>query len=141
LPRIVAATPVGKTVKVKLFRNGKEIAVKVKVGKLSGDGRQSHGTTDTEERLGLSLSVLSDEMQERFGLETKEGVLISAVDPDGPASESNLRPGDVIVEANGKDIANLGDLRKLIDSLSPGKVLRILVQRGESSLYTTIKLK
>lgn len=141
LPRIVAATPVGKTVKVKLFRNGKEIEVKVKVGKLSGDGRRTHGVTDTEERLGLSLTALSDDVKERFGLEIERGVLISAVDPDGPSSESNLRPGDVIVEANGKDINGLGDLRKIVTSLSSGKVMRILVQRGESSLYTTVKLK
>ena len=141
LPRMVAATPVGKTVEVKLFRDGKEITVKVKIGKLAGDGRKGHGVTDTEERLGLSLTPLSDEVREKYGLEAEAGVLISAIDPDGPAAESNLRPGDVIVEVNGTDISGLESLREIVDELAAGKVLRLLVQRGESSLYTTLKLK
>ena len=141
LPRLVAATPVGKTVEVKLFRDKKEIKIKVKIGKLVGDGRKTHGVTDTEERMGLSLTPLNDEVRERYGLDVEGGVLISAVDPNGPATESNLRPGDVIVEVNGKDIIGLGDLRELISPLVSGKVLRLLVLRGESSLYTTLKLK
>ena len=140
LPRIVAASPVGKSVDVKLFRDGEELIVKVKIGKLESDGRRSHGVTEIEERMGLALTVLSDETRERYGLDVESGVLISAVSPDGPATESNLRPGDVIVEANGKDIAGLGELREIIQSLDPGKVLRLLVQRGASSLYTTLKL-
>lgn len=141
LPRIVASTPVGKTVGVVLFRNGKEIEVEVKVGKLTGDGRKAPGASVSEDRLGLTLEPLTDEVRERYGLDLESGVLISAVDPDGPAVDSNLRAGDVIVEANGKDIKNLKELRSVIESLSSGKVLRLLVQRGESSLYTTLKLK
>lgn len=141
LPRIVASTPVGKSVKVKLFRDGKEIEAAVEVGKLAGDGLKSQGLTEAEERLGMTLEPLSDEVKERYGLELENGVLISAVDPSGPASDSNLRRGDVIVEINGKDIEGLRTLQGIVDSFDSGKRLRLLVQRGESSLYTTVKLK
>ncbi|HKJ05007.1 MAG TPA: DegQ family serine endoprotease [Geopsychrobacteraceae bacterium] len=140
LPRIVAATPVDKSVEVKLFRDGKEVTVKVKVGKLAGDGRTAHGVTELEERMGLSLTPLGDETSDRYGLDLQSGLLVSAVDPDGPAADSNLRPGDVIVEVNGKEIDGLGQLRTIVAPIAPGKVLRILVQRGASSLYTTLKL-
>ena len=141
LPRIVASTSVGRTVEVKLYRDGRELEVKVKVGKLSEDGSRMHGVSDTEERLGLSLQPLNDATRERYGLDATAGVVISAVDPEGPAAESNLRPGDLIVEINGRDIDSLETLREIVKSLNSGKILRLLVQRGESSLYTTIKLK
>jgi serine protease Do len=141
LPRMVAATPVGKTVEVALFRDGKVVKVRVTVGKLAGDGRQAHGVTDTEQRMGLALTPLSDEVRERFGLAIESGVLVSAVDADGPAAGSNLRPGDVIVEVNGTEISGPNDLREIVAALDSGQVLRVLVQRGESSLYTTLKLR
>ncbi|MDT8420498.1 MAG: DegQ family serine endoprotease [Desulfuromonadales bacterium] len=141
LPRIVASTAVGKTVAVKLFRDGGELRVEVKVGKLSEDGSRMHGVSDTEDRLGLSLQPLNDATRERYGLDATAGVVVSAVDPEGPSADANLRPGDLIVEINGQDIDNLETLREIVQPLKPGKVLRLLVQRGESSLYTTVKLK
>jgi serine protease Do len=142
LPRLVAATPVNKTVKVTIFRDGKERTIKVTIGKLDeGEqpvevGDKGHGGV-----LGITAANLTPELMERFSLAGDQGILITKIDPEGPAAEANLRVGDLIVEANGKDVNSVKAFEKVVDQMSAGKVLRLLVQRKTTLLYTTVTLK
>ena len=142
LPRLVAATPVDKSVKVTVFRDGKEREVKVKVGRLD-DGEQEIGGVDKEGGgvLGITVAKVTPELAERFSLEGKEGLLITRIDPGGPAAEANLRVGDLIVEADGKGVDSVREFEEAVGKLPSGKVLRLLIQRKSTLLYTTVKLK
>ncbi len=143
LPRLVAATPVDKTVKVKIFRDGQEREVKVTVGKMA-EGEQGIATSDDKESggaLGLSAVNVTPELAMRFSLEKTEGILIIKIAPDGPAAEANLRVGDLIVEADGKEIKSVKDFEEIVGKMSAGKVLRLLIQRKSTLLYTTVTLK
>jgi serine protease Do len=67
--------------------------------------------------LGLSVAPAG----EVAGAGSK-GVVITAVDPDGPAAEHGLQSGDVILDVGGKSIASVADLRSaLSDAKSGGK--------------------
>jgi serine protease Do len=51
-----------------------------------------------------------------------KGVVITAVDPDGPGAEHGLQSGDVILDVAGKSVGSVADLRKaLSDAKSGGK--------------------
>ena len=68
-------------------------------------------------RLGLSVAPAS----EVAGAGNK-GVVITAVDPDGPAAEHGLQSGDVILDVGGKSVGNVSELRSaLSDAKSSGK--------------------
>ena len=41
-----------------------------------------------------------------------KGVVVTAVDPDGPAAEQGFQTGDVILDVGGKAVANAGDMQK-----------------------------
>ena len=142
LPRLVAATKVGDTVKVQIYRDGKERTVKVTIGKLD-EGRPAVAGADKESgsALGVTVANITPELAERFSLEGQEGVLITKIDPEGPASKANLRVGDLIIEADGKEIASVSDFESLVSDLPSGKVLRLLIQRRATLLYTTVILK
>ncbi len=142
LPRLVAATPVDKAVKVKIFRDGKEREVKVTVGKMA-EGEQELAASDKESGgvLGLSAVNVTPELAMRFSLEETEGILIVKIAPDGPAAAANLRVGDLIVEADGKQIKSVKDFEEIVGKMSAGKVLRLLIQRKSTLLYTTVTLK
>ena len=43
-----------------------------------------------------------------------KGVVVTAVDPDGPAAEHGFKTGDVILNVGGKSVANVGDVRSAL---------------------------
>ena len=67
--------------------------------------------------LGLSVAPANDVA----GAGSK-GVVVTNVDPDGPAAEHGFKSGDVILEVGGKSVASVTELRKaLADAKSEGK--------------------
>ena len=142
LPRLVAATPVDETVKVKVFRDGKERTIKVKIGRLD-DGEVALAADDEETggALGLTVANVTPELVERYSLESEQGILITKIDPEGPAAEANLRVGDLVVEADGKEVGSVKEFEELVGKMKSGKVLRLLIQRRATLLYTTVTLE
>ncbi len=142
LPRLVAETPVNKTVKIKIFRDGKERKVKVKIGKLDEGEREISARGDENGgALGITAANVTPELVKRYSLEGNEGVLIVRVDPDGSAAEANLQVGDLIIEADGKEVNSVRKFEEIIGKMSTGDVLRQLIQRKATLLYTTATLQ
>ena len=106
LPRIVASTDVGSTVKAELFRDGKTISVNVTVGELEEEIAGLPTKVDKGVH-GLGLSNITPELQKSLELESKRGVVITSITPDTPASRSDLRRGDLILEVNGLEIEDV----------------------------------
>src|SRR5690606_22016132 len=84
LRNTVAATEPGKEVKLKVIREGKAQEFRAKVGKLEAAPLAADANMAQEERLGLSVQNLPEELKTR--LKIKQGVLVSDVDPSGPAA-------------------------------------------------------
>lgn len=140
LPRLVAATPIDQKVDLGILRDSKNKTLKVIIAKLD-DGTPETGKLTTTEKgqLGLALTNITPEIASHYGLRGTEGVLVTAIDPNSSAADSNLRRGDLILEVNGKNTGNVDAFRKAVANIKKGDVLRLLVQRGESILYTTLK--
>jgi len=140
LPRIVAATEVGREVDVEVFRAGKTVELKVTVGELDEEiaGLPAAANHETH---GLNVSDITPELQRSLELETRNGVVITGIAPDSAAADSELRRGDLILEVNGTPVANSQDFRKLLGKADEGQVLRLLVQRRTSLFYTTLKVR
>lgn len=142
LPKLVAATPIDKQVGVTVFRDGKRREVKVKVGRLEDEaGAAVAGAEGAESALGLKVAALTPELAERYELGDARGVLVLAIDPAGPAADANLRPGDLLLELNGRELTALKDFEAQAADLAPGKVARLLVQRQQTVFYTTLNIK
>ncbi len=139
LPRLVATTPIGKKVKVTVYRDGKTRQLDAEVGRLEEAGSEQVAAGEKGGTLGLSVSDVTPELMRAYGLEKVQGVVVTAIDPAGPGAEANLRPGDVILEVNGKTIAGVKDFRTAVKGAKKGDVLRLLVQRREGLFYMTLK--
>jgi serine protease Do len=149
LPKLVAATPVGKDVELVIVRGGKEQTRTIKLGRLedgekvaSRDGGDLHDSVDKtapQSALGLELSKLSDELRARFQIKdtVKAGVVITSVDPRSDAAEKRLQPGEVLVEINQEAVSDPGDAIKKIKSLKDGgkKTALLVVANGRGDTH------
>lgn len=126
LPRIVAATPVGKTVDVQIVRKGEEQTKSVLLGRLEdGEKVQTANAKQPEPEavnrtiLGLNLSGLSDEARKRFNIKdnVKNGVVVTKVDPNSTAADKRIQPGEVIVEVGQEAVSSPADVTKRVEAL------------------------
>ncbi|HLJ71679.1 MAG TPA: DegQ family serine endoprotease [Roseiarcus sp.] len=126
LPKIVASTPVGTEVEVVVIRKGQEITKRVTLGRLE-DGEKAEATSKSDEApadkainthiFGMELSGLSPDLRKSFQIKDNvKGVVVSSVDPNSPAAEKGLRPGDVIQEVNQVAVADPKDVSQAIDA-------------------------
>ena len=113
LPRVVAETRVGKAVSVDVWRQGKTVRLKIKLGEFpesdtelaAAEPEQKQGTAGalTVVELGMTLSVLTPRLREQFKLEDgANGVVITKVESTGPAGEKRI-PAGAIVRKIGPD--------------------------------------
>lgn len=97
------------------------------VGKLIIDGKVRRGY------IGISGQVvrINKRMQEYIGVNNPSGVLIQQIEPDGPAYNSELRSGDVIVAFNNENINSIDDLHKKLNENSIGQQVELRIIRNK----------
>ncbi|MBY0256955.1 DegQ family serine endoprotease [Methylobacterium sp.] len=125
LPRIVASTPVGKTVDVLVIRKGAETTKSVTLGRLEdtekptlASVKQPEPESAVRQVLGLNLSGITDEARKRYSLKDGlKGVLVTRVDPNSTAADKQIKPGEVIVEVGQEAVSAPADVSKRIDQL------------------------
>jgi len=154
LPRIVAETPVGKKVTVALNRKGERLNVPVTLGELKDDTQQAAvpdpSATPTPgaepqviEEVGMAVAPVSQQLRQQFQLdEDTKGVVVTRVNPNSPAGQRQLRPGDVIVEVSQEAVAAPGDVTSRVQKAKQAgqKALLLLVERGGELLFVALPL-
>jgi len=63
------------------------------------------------------------------GVQNKMGALLMQIEPDGPAAQAGLLPGDVAIRLDGTDINGVDDLIRVLDRDRIGKTLAMDVLR------------
>ncbi len=141
LPRIVASTPVDKKVPIVVIRDGKKITLQPLIAKLEEPELQRASVTPPDrgsaQDFGLSVQDLDDDLAEQLGLPSKDGVVVSAVDPNGPAADAGIRSGDVIVEVDRQEVNDPKQLEAVLEDADERALM--LIRRGENQLYMTVK--
>ncbi len=147
LPMIVARTEVGRTVKVKIWRNKKELIKKITLGRLetSEDFRVEKPkvlkTTKIEDLKIEVRSLTKDDVQQRGLPKNTTGVIITNIEIDSPIK--NLQVNNIIIEAQKKKIKTPGDLENIIKSSLVKKdksILIVIYNNNNQKSYIGIKL-
>ncbi|MCY4288692.1 MAG: Do family serine endopeptidase [Aestuariivita sp.] len=153
LVRQVGAAEVGRTVEVVVHRGNKSMILDVTLGRreeaegavpVSTTGPNSEGETNEAEILGLSLSVVSREVAERFDLsEDVEGLVVTDVEPTSEAYEKGMRSGDLITEAGQEKVTSIETLSdRIAEAKDAGrKSLLLLVERAGDPRFVAINVE
>ena len=86
----------------------------------------------TRSWLGVIIQELDNETAEALDIKTRNGALIADVVEKSPAEEAGIQEGDVIIEFNGKPIANTANLKNVVSLTAPESTSRVKVIRNGS---------
>jgi serine protease Do len=141
LPRIVAALPVGAKARMTLFRDGRTKEASVTIGTQDRDQQPAkREVAKSKNLLGLSVIDITPEIKSRYRLSVEKGVLVAAVEADGPAA-GTLHAGDVILELNSEPVESAAALHALLGNSKSNQLVRLLVQRRDQTLYATVRTR
>ncbi len=147
LPRMVGATRPGSKVVVQVWRKGSNRDIPVTVGEIPDDqmatrmaGRSGKSSEPAAaNRLGLVLVVPTAEQKRALGIE--HGLIVEDVRNGG--TRTDLRSGDIILSLIAKgsqtEIKSLAQLNDLLQGFDKSATITLLVRRGDSQTFITIK--
>ena len=122
---------------VKVLRDGKEVALSVKLGRLEDNIASSQPVRKSSKKVefaGMTLSNVDREAAEEFGIdENIKGVVIVNVKQGSVADEKGLKKGDVIIQVNRVKISSTDELKKLDEEAKKAKktsVLMLILRNG-----------
>lgn len=90
--------------------------------------------------VGIEVQDLTPELAESFSLKQTEGALIAGVLKGGPADAGGIRPGDILLEVNGRKVLDSSSLLNLIAALKPGESGKLLVARKNQTLTLAVQV-
>ncbi len=92
----------------------------------------------TNRQIGVSVSSLTKQLGEYFGVAEGKGLLVSSVRENSPAAKAGLKAGDIIVEVDGKEVKGNADLIRAINEKKEGDIsLTIVRDRNRQTIQVT----
>jgi len=145
LPPMVGITPINRKIPVEIIRKGKTKEIKVKIGELPKEddvkiaSSPSEPDSTTSNRMGVTVVDISDEQRQRMELSGDGGVIVKQV-KSGPASDSGIRRGDVLLMINNIDIKDAEHFKSVVKNLPENKSVPVLVHRRGSPIFLAMRV-
>jgi serine protease Do len=165
LSRLRRETPSGRTVRLGIVRDGREIEVSLQLAERPQRVRGARGriyaprvagTRFRPERvirprtisprairrgpIGMQMLSLTPQMAEYFGLGQRSGALVTWVDQDSSAAKAGLKAGDVILSISGETVEDPGDAWRTLRQKA-GETVEIKVMRDRREQSLTVQLE
>jgi serine protease Do len=98
-----------------------------------------HGSV-TRGWLGVQVQQVTPQLAKSFGLEHERGALVADVQPNSPAEQAGIQPGDVIVEFQGQKIDEMNELPRLVANTPPGTEADVKLLRTGQEKVVRLKV-
>lgn len=138
--KLIAATPVGKTVKVIFIRDDGPPRETL----LTTLGREVFRGMDALRQRPGGRGVLNIDFDDRDRVQVPGtniyGVELDEVERNGPADLAGLKAGDIIITFDGQPIRTAGDLRYRAGAAEPGRLVDVVVVRGGQQVTIPVKM-
>jgi serine protease Do len=143
LARQIGTMSPGSTVRLTVMQKGEQKTISVTLGELPNE-REARATPESREpsglaipRLGLTLAPATE-----VAGSGNEGVVVTAVEPDGVAADQGFKAGDVILEVAGRKVASPADVRAGINNAQREGRRTVLVRlkSGDGTKFLALRL-
>lgn len=142
----IAGTPPGRTVTLRIWREGNEQELRPTLGEFTPEERLARPTEGSPEsgesrdgRLGLGVQPLTPALARQLGISADtQGLLVVEVDPIGPAADAGIQRGDVIEQVNQQPVRSVADLRAAVERSGKDPLLLLVNHRG-TTIFVTIR--
>jgi len=138
----IAGTAPDTEITVQILRDGREQEVHARLSELPTDkaaAASSGGSESRREQLGITVEPLTSDTATRLALRRgTQGVVVTEVDPTGPAAEAGIEPDDVILQVNREPVKSAAELRAAVGR-SAGRPALLLLSRGGRSLFLAVQ--
>ncbi len=121
----------GDRVTLTVVHKGTKKDVSVKLGEFKPDKEASDQGTPSrpaEETLGFSVTPLTSDLARRFGYSRSAGVVIDEVNRFSSAAAAGVRPGQLLLEIDGKKVETPRDVQRVAADISEGDAVSLLVE-------------
>ena len=140
LPEMVASTSLKKSVPIEVIRGDKHVTLSATIEELKDE--QIASAKDSEApgtSWGMQVQDITPEIAAQLHSPNAKGVVIRNVRPDSSAAEAGLQAGDMVLEIDHKKVGSADDFASMAKAAQKDKKSALLlVQRGNSTLYTVI---
>ena len=92
---------------------------------------QLHNGKVIRGRIGVQITGLKPGEEQEYGLKSRAGAVVGSVEAGGAADKGGLKPGDVVLEYNGRPVATTNELVKMVTATKPGTTVPVKVMRSE----------
>jgi serine protease Do len=155
----------GDKVTLDVIRDGKEMQLAITLGDRSDSNERSFSWTtprvpvapmapmaprnfafnfdglDNGSFIGVSMTDLTEQLGDYFGVKNGNGVLVSDVNRDSPAEKAGIKAGDVIVAIDGEKVADSRDVRDLVQDRKVGTTASIDVLRDHKPMTLKVQVE
>jgi serine protease Do len=138
LRNMVSAAAPGKTVELKIIREGKEQTLTAALAEFK-ERKVVKKVEYNNVLKGLTLQELTASLRDQIGIpENVNGVVITDIGADSPA-QGILQAGDVILEVNRHGIKNLSEYDRLVSKIGEKDPVLLLIYRDGGTIYITLR--
>ncbi|OPY92475.1 MAG: putative periplasmic serine endoprotease DegP-like precursor [Syntrophaceae bacterium PtaU1.Bin231] len=124
LRNAVAATPVGREVKVAVLREGKKFELTIRIENLELLAKAM--AAEVKDRLGAEVRAVSPAEARKYGLENRQGAVITSLETSGALGEAGFEVGDIILAIDNRPVADLDAFVQLASALKPNSKAIVL---------------
>ncbi len=143
----IAAMPPGTTVELKYFRNGKAQVKKVTLADRGGAIAAAEKEQPVAPKAkapdvldGVTVGDIKPEARKRYNIPVEvQGALVTEVNPDSASADAEVKPGDVIVEIDGKGVKTADDAVRLSEEVKTKSSVRLRVNTRGTTKFVVVE--
>jgi len=140
LQKRVAAMPPGRAAALTVLRDGKPNRLTVRIAEQPGE-ETVMAAVPKGSALGATVTPLTEEAAETYGLRGRSGVLVTEVAAGSAAEAAGIKEGDLVLEVNRRRLRTVEEFNAAMGALKPGEAVPVQIERsGAGREYVVLKV-